>query len=187
MYHDDLGKFASKGNNQSKKEIKPYIPHYGRKPNPNYNEDPTKIRELIKDIKPEKVDSSQVPVFKNHTDLENWVRALIKDQREVKILSDGEEILISNNNIQRATRKQYLDENETTAVYFKIKNTLERAKYYDFEPKDEKHKDKRIQGQYVYFSKLIIGEEPYLIRFKIDVPMDADVPLLYAGHRIKKL
>lgn len=184
MYHNDLGQFASKGNN---KNIKPYIPHYGRKPNPNYYEDENKIKELIKDIKPENIETSQVPNFKEIEDLEKWVKSFIKEQRNVKILSDNEEIVISNNGVHRATEKQYLNEKETSAVFLKIKNTLEKAKYYDFEPKDEKHKDKRIQGQYAYFSKLLINGKPYQVRFKIDVPMDDDVPLLYAGHRIKKI
>ena len=61
------------------------------------------------------------------------------------------------------------------------------AKYYDFEPKDGNHKDKRILGQYVYFSKINIDNIPHKVRFKIDVPQDADGTLLYAGHRVQKI
>lgn len=181
---DEKGRFAKK---QSKKEILPYIPHFGRKPNPNFRYNETKITDLIKDIEPENINSSEVPIFKDTDKLELWVRKIFSENRTIIIKSDGEEILLSGNSAHRATEKQYPQDRELNAVFEKIKNTLEKSKYYDFEPKDERHKDKRILGQYVYFSKINIDNIPYRVRFKIDVPQDADGTLVYAGHRVQKI
>ena len=182
------GKFAKVGEGQEKiKEINPYIPHFGRKPNPNFKYDDNKIKALISDIEPENINSNEITVFKDPKKLEKWVISIFKANRTVKIKSDGEEILLSRNSGQRASRKQSPDDKELNAVFGKIKSTLEKSKYYDFEPKDLEHKDKRILGQYVYFSKINIDNIPYQVRFKIDVPQDEDGQLVYAGHRLKQI
>lgn len=184
------GQFA-KQNEGSKKDIKPYIPHFGRKPNPNFKYDYDKIKTLIADIEPEIVKENEIPIFSDDKDFKNWVISEFAKNRTVTILSDNEEILLSKNSAGRVTFKQKPDNIEKNAVFFKIKNTLEKSKYYDFEPKNEAHKDKNIQGQYVYFSKINIdtkqGIQPYRVLFKIDVPNDEDIPLIYAGHRIEKI
>jgi len=182
----DGGKFA-KQIEGSKKEIKPYIPHFERKPNPNFKYDDAKIKTLIADIESENINSDDIPIFKDTKKLENWLMPIFENNRTVKIISDGEEILLSKNSAQRAARKQDPDDKELNAVFNKIKNILEKSKYYDFEPKNEEHEKKRILGQYVYFSKIKIDNQPYRVRFKIDVPQDEDGALVYAGHRLKKI
>lgn len=186
----DGGKFA-KQNGGNKKNIKPYIPHFGRKPNESFKYDDAKIKTLIADIEPETVKEGDIPIFSDDKDFKNWVISEFAKNRTVTILSDNEEILFSKNSAGRVTYKQKPDNIEKNAVFFKMKNTLEKSKYYDFEPKNEAHKDKNIQGQYVYFSKINIdtkqGIQPYRVLFKIDVPNDEDIPLIYAGHRIEKI
>lgn len=185
---DELGRFAqksSKGN--TKKEIPPYIPHFGRKPNPNFKYDDNKITDLIKDIEPENVSSSEIPIFKDTDKLEIWVKKVFSENKTITIKSDGEEILLSGNSAKRAARKQDPKDIKINSVFEKIKSTLEKSKYYDFESKNEMHKDKRILGQYVYFSKINIDGIPHRVRFKIDVPQDADGTLVYAGHRVQKI
>lgn len=185
------GTFVKVGEGQEKatkrKEIKPYIPHFGRKPNPNFKYDDNKIKALISDIEPENINSDEITVFKDAKKLKKWVISIFKANRTIKIKSDGEEILLSRNSAHRATEKQSPDDKELNAVFEKIKSTLENSKYYDFEPKNLEHKDKRILGQYIYFSKINIDNIPYQVRFKIDVPQDEDGQLIYAGHRIKKI
>ena len=95
---------------------------------------------------------------------------------------------MSKNAAKRATSKQNPNDTILNAVFLNIKEVLEESKFYDFEPIDLRHQNlkKNIQGQYVYFSKIIVDNEPYIVRFKIDVPKDNDGSLLYAGHRIYK-
>lgn len=181
---DEKGRFAKK---KGIKEIKPYIPHFERTPNQNFKYDDNKISELIKDIEPENINKEDISIFKDIDDLEKWVKQIFSQNRIIKIDSDGEEILLSKNSAHRAVRKQSPKNFRLNAVFQKIENTLKKSKYYDFEPKNEEHKDKRILGQYVYFSKIKINNRPYQVRFKIDVPQDADGKLIYAGHRVKKI
>lgn len=119
--------------------------------------------------------------------LKKWVISEFNKVKEVTIKSDNENILLSNNSARRATYKQNSNDRELNAVFQTIKETLEKAKYYDFEPVDDRHQDKNIQGQYVYYSKINIDNIPYQVRFKIDVPKDSDGRLIYAGHRIEKI
>lgn len=184
------GRFA-KQNGGSKKEIKPYIPHFERKPNLNFKYDNNIINALIRDITPETIEETEIPIFSVDRDLKKWVISEFAKNRTVKILSDNEEILLSKNSAERVTFKQKPDNIEKNSVFLKMKNTLEKSKYYDFEPRDKAHEKKNIQGQYVYFSKINIKTkdkiQPYRVLFKVDVPKDEDIPLIYAGHRIEKI
>ena len=176
-------------NTKNKKNFKPYIPNHNRKPNPNFYYDEAKITELIKDIPETYISEEEAPAFRNPEKLLEKVREIFDKNRNITIKSDGEKILLSKNSAKRATQKQNSQDKKLNAVFVKIKETLENAKYYDFEPLNEGHeKDKDYKlGQYVYFSKIKIGTQPYRIRFKIDVPKYADGQLIYAGHRIKKI
>lgn len=168
-------------------KIEPYIPDYNRQPNPDFKYDENKINQIINNVDPVYINSDNVPTFKNKKKLREWAKVQFLENRHVTIVSDKEQILLSVKNMRRATEKQKPDDIKINAVFSKIREVLQNAQYYDFEPLDDKHKNKDILGQYVYYSKIIIDKTPYLVRFKIDVPTHTYGELQYAGHRIIKM
>lgn len=168
-------------------KIEPYIPDYNRQPNPDFKYDESKINQLLNNVDPVYINSDNVPTFKNKKKLREWAKIQFLENRHITLNSDKEKILLSLKNMRRATRKQDADDIKMNAVFLKIREILQNAQYYDFEPVDDKHKDKNIIGQYVYYSKIIIDKTLYKVRFKIDVPAKNNGELQYAGHRLEKI
>lgn len=169
------------------KFIKMYKPNHNRKPNKDFKYDNVKIQNIIKDIEPVNISSDLIPQFKNIDKLRKWVKKHFKENRVLFIDDDKEQIILSQAGAKRSVQKQDVNDNVKNAGFEKIAELIKRAKYYDFKPRDEKHKDKLVQGQYIYFSKLNIDNIPYIVRFNIDVPIYTQGTLNYAGHKIVEI
>lgn len=164
-----------------------YKTNYNRKPNKDFKYDNKKIQDLIKDIEPVQISSDSITQFKDISQLRKWVKNQFKENRILFVDDDKEQIILSQAGAKRSVQKQDVNNNPKNAGFEKISELVKRAKYYDFEPRDEKHNKKFVQGQYIYFSRLNIDDTPYIVRFNIDVPIYTEGTLNYAGHKVSKI
>ena len=110
-----------------------------------------------------------------------WIKDSLGDERTVTIRSTGRNILISNAGINRSVKKRGDVHN---IAYSRIKELFSNSKYSGFEEADSRHPN--IKGQDVYHSAMIIGETPYSVRFKVDVPLNEGT-FNYADHAVTEI
>ena len=153
--------------------------------------DNNKINNLIKNIEPVNINSDDIPIFKakEREKLSEYVKQVFDNNRELEIKDNNRKILLSKNGAKRTSSKQSPQDKKQNAVYTKIKEIVERAKYYDFQEADEKHKN--VKGQEIYYSKINIDNNPYKVKIVVDVPLDKylekGATYNYAGHRVSKI
>ena len=163
-YHDKEGKFCCKENT---------------------------ISSLIEDIEPVNISSDEIPIFKakQWDKLSEYVKGIFQENRDVEIKDNGRQILLSNGAAKRTYSKQNPQDKSHNAVYTKIKDIVERAKYFDFIDADKEHPN--VQGQELYYSKMNIDGNPYRVKIVVDVPLpkylEKGATYNYAGHRVSKI
>lgn len=163
-YHDREGKFCSKNK---------------------------AIEALTSDIKPVKIKSSDIPKFgkRNHKGIRNYVIEAFRQVKEVRIKGNSRTVTFTKDGAKRTSQKQSPADIKQNAFYTKIKEIVERAKYFNFEPADERHLN--IKGQEIYYSRFNIDNEEYRVKISVDVPLDKYLELganyNFAGHRVKRI
>ena len=129
-----------------------------------------------------KIDENAVPEFKTKKELVEFVKDILENERNITVKSTGEMVLVSNAGINRAAAKTRSSEHRN--AFKPIRSLLENAKYSGFVEADERHPN--VKGQDVYHSALFIGEKPYAVQFKVDIPK-AEGTHNYAGHKIAEI
>ena len=66
-------------------------------------------------------------------------------------------------------------------AYPRIDDVVKNAKYSGFREADSEHT--KVIGQDVYHSALMVGDNPYSVQFKVDIPLETGTHN-YAGHKI---
>ncbi len=127
------------------------------------------------------IPENAVPKFEKVSELVKWIKDSLGDERTVTIRSTGRNILISNAGINRSVKKRGDVHN---IAYSRIKELFSNSKYSGFEEADSRHPN--IKGQDVYHSAMIIGETPYSVRFKVDVPLNEGT-FNYADHAVTEI
>lgn len=120
-------------------------------------------------------------INKAKRELVTFIKNILGNERNITIKSTGENVFISNAGINRAAAKSR--STEYNEVFSAVRQLLENAKYSGFVEADEKHPN--VRGQDVYHSALVIGNKPYAVRFKVDIP-EGDVSHNYAEYQIYK-
>ena len=128
------------------------------------------------------IPENAVPDFKTKRELVNFIKEILGSERNITIKSTGDEVLVSNAGINRATAKSR--SSEYNQVFGAVKSLLENAKYSGFEEADARHPN--VKGQDVYHSAMMIGGVPYSVMFKIDIPVESGSHN-YAGHKISDI
>jgi len=129
-----------------------------------------------------RIDENAMPEFKTKKELVEFIKEVLGKERNITVKSTKETVLVSNKGIERgATKTRSKKYNEAFAS---IKSLLENAKYSGFVEADERHPN--VKGQDVYHSALIIGNQPYSVRFKVDIPKETGTHN-YAGHGISEI
>lgn len=116
------------------------------------------------------VDPKDVPHFSKIRDLTKWLKAAFQSKREVTIRSTGQVARFTNNGLSASAKRA--DEDNHQAAYPVLEKLVEAAEYENFEPADAGHKN--LYGQDVYLSALLVGDQLYSVRLKLDVPTKAE-------------
>lgn len=116
------------------------------------------------------VNPKDVPHFSKIRDLTKWLKAAFQSKREVTIRSTGQVARFTNNGLSASAKRA--DEDNHQAAYPVLEKLVEAAEYENFEPADAGHKN--LYGQDVYLSALLVGDQLYSVRLKLDVPTKAE-------------
>ena len=128
------------------------------------------------------IPENAVPDFKTKRELVTFIKNILGNERNITIKSTGDTVLVSNAGINRAAVKTRRP--EYNEVFGAVRTLLENAKYSGFAKADERHPN--VRGQDVYHSALVIGNKPYAVRFKVDIPK-GESSHNYAGHKISDI
>ena len=119
----------------------------------------------------------------------NLIVDLFKEHRNLTVKSNERTVLFGKNGAKRIAYKQDTNDKKQNSVYVKMKDVFENAVYYKDIPADEKNK-KRVAYQERYLSKIYIDDKPYIVRFKVDAPLNPEEQTStynYAGHRVSAI
>ena len=173
--------------NSKVENFNPYHDEYGKFCNKN-----KAVDALIKDIKPVEIKGTLIPVFgkKNHKGIRNHVIEAFRQVGNVTIKSNGRNVVFTKDGAKRTSQKQSPADIKQSAFYIKINEIVERAKYFNFIPADERHRHK-VKGQEIYYSRFNIDNEAYMVKMAVDVPLDKYIEqgatYNFAGHRVKQI
>ena len=117
------------------------------------------------------VEPGIVPEFKKARDLAKWLKEYFADKREETILSTGKKVRFGNSNLEASIKRAR--ENAHNQAYAGLNELVRRAEFDSFEAKDARHPN--LGGQEVYYSALRIGDTLYAVKFKMDIPSEAEL------------
>ena len=117
------------------------------------------------------VEPGIVPEFKKARDLAKWLKEYFSDKREETILSTGKKVRFGNSNLEASIKRAR--ENTHNQAYAGLNELVRRAEFDSFEAKDARHPN--LGGQEVYYSALRIGDTLYAVKFKMDIPSEAEL------------
>lgn len=117
------------------------------------------------------VEPGIVPEFKKARDLAKWLKEYFSDKREETILSTGKKVRFGNSNLEASIKRAR--ENTHNQAYTGLNELVRRAEFDSFEAKDARHPN--LGGQEVYYSALRIGDTLYAVKFKMDIPSEAEL------------
>lgn len=146
---------------------------------------------FVENLEPIIINSNEIKQFKSkdRNKLSQYVLDLFQQNRHLTIKSNNREILLSNNSAKRTSAKQDVNDKKQNAFYLKIKEIIENAHYFDIEKADARHPN--VDGQEVYYSKILIDGEPFKVKISVDIPLkkylDLGATYNFAGHRVSKI
>lgn len=117
------------------------------------------------------VEPGIVPEFKKARDLAKWLKEYFSDKREETILSTGKKVRFGNSNLEASIKRAR--ENTHNQAYAGLNELVRRAEFDSFEAKDARHPN--LGGQEVYYSAFRIGDTLYAVKFKMDIPSEAEL------------
>ena len=117
------------------------------------------------------VEPGIVPEFKKARDLAKWLKEYFADKREETILSTGKKVRFGNSNLEASIKRAR--ETAHNQAYAGLNELVRRAEFDSFEAKDARHPN--LGGQEVYYSALRIGDTLYAVKFKMDIPSEAEL------------
>ncbi len=152
---------------------------YVDEPTLTERENGPKIADDNETVEVVKIPENSIPDFKTKRELFEFIKSVLGNERNITIKSTGDVVLVSNRAIDRASSKR--GNKKYNEAFSSIKKLLENAKYSGFIEADERHKN--VLGQDVYHSALMVGDNPYSVQFKVDIPLETGTHN-YAGHKI---
>lgn len=145
-------------------------------------EDGYKIADDNETVDVVRIPENTIPDFKTKRELVAFIKNILGNERNIVIESTGDNVLVSNGAINRVASKTR--SNEYNEAFSAVRGIIEKAKYSGFIEADDSHPN--VRGQDVYHSALAVGDKPYAVQFKVDIPLETGKHV-YAGHKISDI
>jgi hypothetical protein len=120
--------------------------------------------------------------LKNTRAVSKWLKENLSDSGPVTVKSTGEEVGFTRDNLNASLKRRGEVQRQ---AYAGLKELLENAQYFDFEPADAKHAV-NLDGQDVYFSSMRMGGKDYGVKIKVDVARE-DKAQTYKDHKVSEI
>ena len=128
------------------------------------------------------VDPSVIPVdLKDTAALRDWVRERFQG-KTLTIRDDGSIVGLSAPGLKASVKKRGHEQRQT---YAGLDSLPENAVYDGFEKADARHPE--LEGQRVYYAAMRIGDTPYAVRFKVDMPKREQGKGYYKDHKTREI
>lgn len=124
-----------------------------------------------KPVRVVEVDPGIVPDFKKMRDLASWLKNFFADKREETILSTGKRVRFGNTNLEASMKRAR--EQAHSKAYGGLNDLVRLAEYDSFKANDARHPN--LGGQESYYSAMRLGDNLYAVKFKFDVPGNAEI------------
>ena len=138
---------------------------------------------LSKSVTPIALDNNSIPDFKTVSELKNWICENVDLLGNVKIESNGRNVLFSKSNIGRSLKGVQRSDVKQKS-YSVLKQLVEKSVYGYDKKVDQKH-SKRNNGQEIYYNAFTYKGKTFGVEISIDKPFSKKSPNTYAGHKIK--
>ena len=138
---------------------------------------------LSKSVTPIALDNNSIPDFKTVSELKNWICENVDLLGNVKIESNGRNVLFSKSNIGRSLKGVQRSDVKQKS-YSVLKQLVEKSVYGYDKKVDQKH-SKRNNGQEIYYNAFTYKGKTFDVEISIDKPFSKKSPNTYAGHKIK--
>ncbi len=138
---------------------------------------------LSKSVTPIALDNNYIPDFKTVSELKNWICENVDLLGNVKIESNGRNVLFSKSNIGRSLKGVQRSDVKQKS-YSVLKQLVEKSVYGYDKKVDQKH-SKRNNGQEIYYNAFTYKGKTFGVEISIDKPFSKKSPNTYAGHKIK--
>ena len=138
---------------------------------------------LSKSVTPIALDNNSIPDFKTVSELKNWICENVDLIGNVKIESNGRNVLFSKSNIGRSLKGVQRSDVKQKS-YSVLKQLVEKSVYGYDKKVDQKH-SKRNNGQEIYYNAFTYKGKTFGVEISIDKPFGKKSPNTYAGHKIK--
>lgn len=120
--------------------------------------------------------------LKNADALLQWLRQRYQGMA-VTISDDGQKVEFTRRGLDSSLKRRGQEQRQ---AYAGLDSLVENAVFERFEKADERHAGK-VAGQNIYYSAAKIDGKYYAVCIKIDVPLRAEGPVTYKGHKIAEI